>query len=166
MTDAIHSVLLIDYENVGGLVPVRYMDRWLPWLQEGQFDPERRPRLFVERRLYYSNIRMGPRTDAARERMTFVECARPFPKAKNVVDVRLIMDAHEIAMRNPTVAEFVLLSADRDFLPLLERLRQMGHRVVAMRDPLSVEEDVFRRYADLEISKAQLKAAAKYDYSG
>jgi hypothetical protein len=162
MSDAIQSVLMIDYENVGGLVPVKTVERWLAWFEDGQYDPERRPRTFAARRIYYTNIARKPKNEEARQWLTFVECPRPYFGAKNVVDMALILDVAEMAFHDPSINEFVILSRDRDYLPLLGRLRQMGRRTVALAHPDGPGIEVFQQFADIVLTDGQLKSARQY----
>ena len=47
-------------------------------------------------------------------------------KGKNNADIRLVVDAMELLFTKPHITTFVILSADSDFLPLLNRLREQN----------------------------------------
>ncbi len=49
-------------------------------------------------------------------------------KGKNSADIRLVVDAMELLFTKPHITTFVILSADSDFLPLLNRLREQNKR--------------------------------------
>lgn len=49
---------------------------------------------------------------------------------KNAADMRLCVDALELAHTRPDIGTFVLVSGDGDYLPLVQRLRRYGRRVV------------------------------------
>lgn len=54
------------------------------------------------------------------------------PTGKNAADIRLVMDALELALTTPEIGTFVIASGDSDVAPLLHRLRGLGRRVVVV----------------------------------
>ncbi len=54
---------------------------------------------------------------------------------KNAADMRLCVDALELAHTRPEIGTFVLVSGDGDYLPLVQRLRRYGRRVVLVGFP-------------------------------
>ncbi|PDW01991.1 NYN domain-containing protein [Candidatus Viridilinea mediisalina] len=48
---------------------------------------------------------------------------------KNSVDMNLCIDAMKTLFTNPTVGRFVLVTGDRDFIPLVNNIRQQGKEV-------------------------------------
>lgn len=53
-------------------------------------------------------------------------------KGKNSADIRLVVDAMELLFTKPHITTFVILSADSDFLPLLNRLREQNKRTIVV----------------------------------
>jgi len=52
-----------------------------------------------------------------------------FKRCKNAADIQLCLDAMEIMYQMPDIYTFVIVSADQDMLPLLDRLWSKGKRV-------------------------------------
>ncbi|WP_421881104.1 NYN domain-containing protein [Methylibium sp.] len=63
----------------------------------------------------------------------------------NATDLALAIDAVELVLRQP-VDEVVLVSSDRDFAPLIVRLRELGCRVVGFGQHGKTAQDVERDY--------------------
>lgn len=53
-------------------------------------------------------------------------------KGKNSADIRLVVDAMESLFTKPHITTFVIVSADSDFLPLLNRLREQNKRTIVV----------------------------------
>jgi uncharacterized LabA/DUF88 family protein len=51
---------------------------------------------------------------------------------KNSADMRLIIEALSLAYTNETIGEFVILSSDRDYVPLALKLRELGRGVTTV----------------------------------
>lgn len=51
---------------------------------------------------------------------------------KNSADVRLVVEALSIAYQYPDIGTFILVSSDRDYLPLIAKLRELGRTVVGV----------------------------------
>lgn len=59
-----------------------------------------------------------------------VQCGSFGAASKNAADLELTVDALRLADTAPTLATFVIVTADGDFTPLVHRLRELGRRVV------------------------------------
>lgn len=70
--------------------------------------------------IYVPTIFVGP-SDASTDGL---------PRRKNSVDIKLAVDVVEFALLNPTVATFVFVTGDGDFIHLVNTLRTRGKRVV------------------------------------
>lgn len=72
----------------------------------------------------------------------------------NATDLALAIDAVELVLRQP-VDEVVLVSSDRDFAPLIVRLRELGCRVTGFgqhgKSSRDIERDYLRVYDDFEV---------------
>ncbi|MBK1645890.1 hypothetical protein CKO25_14785 [Thiocapsa imhoffii] len=53
-------------------------------------------------------------------------------RGKNSSDIKLVVDAMEVALTKPHLDTFVIVSSDSDFTPLIGKLREHGKRVVVM----------------------------------
>jgi uncharacterized protein (TIGR00288 family) len=74
---------------------------------------------------------------------------------KNAVDVKMAVDAIEMIWRYPEIGTFVIVSGDRDFIPVLKTLRRHGKSVIGIAPAQSTSADFaalcdrFLRYAAL-----------------
>jgi uncharacterized protein (TIGR00288 family) len=59
-------------------------------------------------------------------------------RGKNSSDIKLVVDAMEVALTKPYLDTFVIVSSDSDFTPLIGKLREHGKRVVVM----GIKEDM------------------------
>jgi hypothetical protein len=136
----LRSAIFLDFDNlISGLrdgagpeVALRFADQPELWLERLLGD---RPRRALLRRCYMNPA--GTLEDGEGSRVRFSEFRWSFMAAgfevmdcpkltrlKNAADVRIALDAME-AMLSPLTRydEFILLSTDSDFVPLLQRLR-------------------------------------------
>jgi len=51
---------------------------------------------------------------------------------KNSADIRLVIDALEVAHTNNNIDVFAVVAADRDYLPLFYKLSEMGKDVIGI----------------------------------
>jgi len=51
---------------------------------------------------------------------------------KNSSDIRLIIEALSVAYTNPTIDTFAVVADDRDFVPLFNKLREIGKNVIGI----------------------------------
>ena len=86
--------------------------------------------------------------------------------AKNRADIKLAVDAMELAYSREHVDNFVIVSGDSDFTPLVGKLRELNKRVVGMGNRESSSElliancDEFIFYDDL-VRESQRQAARR-----
>ncbi len=52
--------------------------------------------------------------------------------AKNGADIKLAIDAVELALRNPQIDTFAIVSGDSDFVPLIQKLREYNKKVIGV----------------------------------
>ncbi len=51
---------------------------------------------------------------------------------KNAVDVQVAIDAIECLYANPQISTYILITGDRDFIPVVNSIRRQGKRVIAL----------------------------------
>jgi hypothetical protein len=79
----------------------------------------------------------------------------PYVKSKNSADMWLTVEALSLAYMAPSIGRFVILSSDRDYIPLAQKLRELGKEVIGIGiahevNPLYVKAcDAFCHYSDL-----------------
>ena len=66
---------------------------------------------------------------------------------KNRADIRMAIDAFEIAMTRPQIGTFVIVSGDSDFGPLAAKLREYGRYTIGI-GPRSTTHDLLVRSVD------------------
>jgi uncharacterized LabA/DUF88 family protein len=66
---------------------------------------------------------------------------------KNRADIRMAIDAFEIALNRPQIHTFVIVSGDSDFSPLAAKLREYGRYTIGI-GPRSVTHDLLVRSCD------------------
>lgn len=148
----LRSAIFLDFDNlISGLrdgagpdVALRFAEQPEAWLKPLLED---RPRRALLRRCYMNPA--GALEDGDGQRVRFSEfrwafmaagfevmdCPK-FTRLKNAADLRIALDAME-AMLSPLVRydEFILLSSDSDFVPLLQRLRAADRRTRLVAHP-------------------------------
>lgn len=95
----------------------------------------------------------------------------PGSAIKNSVDIHLVIDAMRTLYNNPNIQVYVLVTGDRDFIPLVNTIRQHGKRVVvigvaeAASSHLAQSADEFVFYHQLadDIVPPEPKAKDVYD---
>src|SRR5712671_837195 len=84
-----------------------------------------------------------------------IEIPKRTQTGKNSADIRLVVDAMDLAWSKPHVDTFVIVSGDSDFSPLVSKLKENGKHVIGLGMPDSTSEllrdncDEFIYYEDL-----------------
>src|SRR6478609_4753266 len=84
-----------------------------------------------------------------------IEIPKRSQTGKNSADIRLVVDAMDLAWSKPHVDTFVIVSGDSDFSPLVSKLKENGKRVIGLgmvdstSDLLRDNWDEFIYYEDL-----------------
>lgn len=95
----------------------------------------------------------GPFHESAIE---LIEIPKRSQTGKNSADIRLVVDAMDLAWSKPHVDTFVIVSGDSDFSPLVSKLKENGKHVIGLgmkgstSDLLRDNCDEFIYYEDLE----------------
>ncbi|HYI38826.1 MAG TPA: NYN domain-containing protein [Allosphingosinicella sp.] len=133
-----HSALFIDYDNVrtelDGYDPAlaaRFSNKPLLWLEALESSMplpagvEAEARRIVSRRCYASPRQINNyRRNFTQTGFEVIDCPPLTTHLKNSADIYIVMDIVDYLQRYPHIEEFIILSADADFVPVLNRLRK------------------------------------------
>jgi len=169
------SALFVDFDNI--YLGLRQLDEdaaeqfaanpahWLAWLEEGMPGmPEGQGQASAQRDILIRKCYLNPR-DFQRYRPFFtrsafsvVDCPSLTSQGKNSADIYMVMDILD-TLNHPThFDEFIILSGDSDFMPVLLRLRAYDRRTAILSagpasaafiaaSDLVISEDVFIEHA-------------------
>jgi uncharacterized protein (TIGR00288 family) len=111
----------------------------------------------VAKKAYADWSRFGMYTAALHEAaIELVEIPRRGMSGKNSADIRLVVDAIDLAYSKDHIDTFVIVSGDSDFSPLVSKLKELGKHVIglgladATSDLLRDNCDEFIYYEDLD----------------
>lgn len=144
----LRSALFVDFDNVYiGLdqedqqAARAFADEpseWLAWMQRlmalpaGITDHEVR-RSILLRRCYLSPRRFGRhRPSFTRAGFDVVDCPALTTRGKNSADIRMVIDIIDALNHETHFDEFIILSSDSDFTPVLSRLRAHDRRTTIL----------------------------------
>jgi uncharacterized LabA/DUF88 family protein len=155
----IKSALYIDFENVK--FQVSELANVVAWLEDGMFDAKRRRRRFLQRRLYLNSQANKHRKGFEEIGFEVIEVER-YGGLHNSADIRIAVDMIEAALLQQRVEEYILLSLDSDFVPLVQKLGARGKRTVVMVDEhKSAAKTAFDLHADATIARRVLTEDAE-----
>lgn len=132
----LYSALFIDYDNVRASldeddpqIGARFSNRplnWLTALESGlALPPDNNGRRIVSRRCYASPHQINSyRRNFTQTGFEVVDCPPLTTHMKNSADIYIVMDVVDYLSRYPHIDEYIILSADADFVPVLNRLRK------------------------------------------
>ncbi len=94
----------------------------------------------------YGNWAQFPRyqADMLRFGIDTIQLFHPGKNAKNGADIALCLDAYADVIRNPNIQNVIIIGGDSDFLPITQRLKALGKRVIGV----GVEKCTNRFYAN------------------
>ncbi|HJZ55551.1 MAG TPA: NYN domain-containing protein, partial [Gemmataceae bacterium] len=111
----------------------------------------------VAKKAYADWSRFGMYTAGLHEAaIELVEIPRRGQSGKNSADIRLVVDAIDLAYSKDHIDTFVIVSGDSDFAPLVSKLKELGKHVIglglvdATSDLLRDNCDEFIYYEDLD----------------
>ncbi len=144
--------IFIDFENLA----LGFQNR------RDRFDIERVLERLVEKgkivakKAYADWSRFGQYTGALHEAaIELIEIPRRAQTGKNSADIRLCVDAMDLAYSKDHIDTFVIVSGDSDFSPLVSKLKELGKHVIGLgmqestSDLLRDNCDEFIYYEDL-----------------
>lgn len=156
----VKSALYIDFENVP--LPPEAIANWLAWLEDGMFEAAGRRRTFLQKRVYWNS-------HAERHRQTFAAhgftpiLVGKYSGLKNGADIRMAMDVVEATYTSSQIDEFLLLTGDSDFVPVLDRLREKSKRAaIVVTEHRPNIHTTYSLHADILIASRRLAEAAQY----
>ena len=181
MQTGIRSALFVDFDNIFINLKRDYgddtarafatsADRWLGWLS--RFNAPELPEDSPEfRRLLLRKCYLNPngaykddngkrisfgryRVDFTRAACEVVDCPSLTQQGKSSTDINMALDIIDaLAQQQPSFDEFIILSGDADFTPVLLRLRHRDRRVIIVTPNLVSQ--AYRAVADIVIETSQ-----------
>jgi hypothetical protein len=163
---AIRAALFIDFDNIfislnrfDSRAAKTFAERptmWLNWLESGRHalldksEDEPIPRRVLVRNCYLNPAAFAnQRAFFTRAAFTVVDCPALTAQGKNSADIVMAMDMLD-AIQHPTCFdEFIILSSDADFTPVLTRLRAHDRLTSVMTN--AVTAAAFRESCDFSI---------------
>src|SRR5437660_10472401 len=110
----------------------------------------------VVKKAYADWSRFAPYTQALHEAaIELIEIPKRMQTGKNSADIRLVVDAIDMAYSKEHIDTFVIVSGDSDFSPLVSKLKENGKHVIGLGAQDSTSEllrdncDEFIYYEDL-----------------
>lgn len=145
--DYVRAAIFVDFDNV--FISMEQVNRraaelfasrphqWLGWFERGQHDeagqddPE--PRRLLVRRCYLNPVAFSRyRSYFTRAAFSVVDCPPLTARGKNSADLYMAIDVVDALRHADRIDEFILLSADADFTPVLLRLREHDRRTTIL----------------------------------
>ena len=137
------SALFVDFDNVYTQLRqvqpaaaerfARQPIEWIRWLTESLeipvgHDPQARRRLLVRRCYLNPNWYQTYRHAFLRAGFEIVDCPPVTAQGKTSTDIHMVLDIVELLAHDTRYDEFIVLSADADFTPVLRKLRRYDRR--------------------------------------
>lgn len=167
------SALFVDFDNVytqlRAVNPVaaerfaRHPVDWLRWLTEdleipSGHDPAARRRVLVRRCYLNPNWYRDYRSAFLRAGFEIVDCPPVTSQGKTSTDIHMVLDSIELLQHETRYDEFIVLSADADFTPVLRKLRRHDRRTTVL--AVGFPSAAYQASADLMIDERQFMALA------
>lgn len=162
-TESTRSALFVDFDNV--YIGLRNLDPhaaerfasdprpWLGWIEEGmpgREDPhlgDLGDRLVLIRRCYLNPVAFAVhRPVFTRAGFSVIDCPPLTAQGKTSTDIHMVMDILDTLRDYAHIREYIVLSGDADFTPVLLRLRAHDRRTVVL--PVGPAAAAFRASAD------------------
>lgn len=170
---AIRSALFVDFDNIytrlseqdeaAAELFARQPLQWISWLEEslpsyGQSEEPTRRRILV-RRCYLNPGAFGRyRPYFIKSAFETVDCPALTTRGKTSADVHMVLDVLELLDHEVKFDEFIIMSADADFTPVLLKLRKWDRRTVVL--AVGSSSPAYRSASDLVIDQDAFLAEA------
>ena len=160
------SALFVDFDNVytqlRQLQPAaaerfaRQPMEWLRWLVDALpippgHDPQARRRLLVRRCYLNPNWYQNYRLAFLRAGFEVSDCPPVTAQGKTSTDIHMVLDIIELLAHETRCDEFIVLSADADFTPVLRKLRRHDRRTTVL--AVGFPSAAYQASADLMIDE-------------
>jgi hypothetical protein len=158
------AALFVDFDNVVSKLASDFAENptaWVRWLEAGGHEPNGRRRRFLIKRVYWNEHNEVYREAFEAAGFEAFACKSEAKSKKSTADMVLALDALEALYGEDRIREFVLLSTDTDFVPLVDRVQDNDRAVVTLVDERDVSSAVYRARADLVITRHALGDAAQ-----
>jgi hypothetical protein len=170
----VRSALFVDFDNVytnlgsspsaAAKIFAAEPDRWLKWMEDdmGHVVPDATQQ--TQRHILLRNCYLNPeafgrfRAPFTRNAFRVVDCPPMTNQGKNSADIYMVLDIIDALQHPTTFDEFILLSADADFTPVMTRLRAYDRRTILLASGPSASS--LRNACDLAIPKEVFLAEA------
>jgi hypothetical protein len=169
MTDARparRAALFVDFDNIylalrdadrrAADAFAQQPDRWLAWFAKGEHgEPSAQDggspgRTILLRRCYLNPHSFGAfRPYFTRAGFSVIDCPALTGRGKNSADIVMVMDLLDALEHKTRFDEFIILSGDADFTPVLLRLRAHDRRTVVVTNALTAAP--YRAAADISV---------------
>lgn len=164
----IKTALFVDFDNIyvglDKLDPeaaqnfATYPARWLSWIEQGMpsrengtTDTTLQKRAILIRRCYLNpKLFYNFRPYFTRSAFSVVDCPPITQRGKNSTDIQMVMDILDLMNHATRFDEFVILSGDSDFTPVLLRLRAHDRRTAIL--TIGPIAPAYRAASDLVVS--------------
>ena len=146
--EPVKAALFVDFDNIYiGLRKIHPKaaekfatdpKRWLAWLEKGMLGQEREVAIGLPRRILLRLCYLNPETfrefrpDFTRSAFRVVDCPPLTGQNKNSTDIHMVMDILDAMRHDTRFEEFIILSGDSDFTPVLLRLRNHDRRTMIL----------------------------------
>ncbi len=160
MFKRIRSALFIDFENMP--LARDSIENWLAWLEDGGFDGNKRRKFLLKRVYWNSGVQKFKSAYEARG-FEVMLCDR-YHGLANSVDVQMAIDIIEATYEYPRIDEYILITRDTDFVPVLKRLREKQKRTAFMVNEAKLNvHTTYHQHADVLIPVRTLEDARRYE---
>ena len=148
-TESLKSALFVDFDNI--YISLKNIDkdaaekfatdpaRWLGWFERGMPNEETEAaaltttRKLLLRRCYINPVSFGKyRAYFTRCAFSIIDCPPLTQQGKNSTDIHMVMDILDTLKHETHFDEFIILSGDTDFMPVLLRLRLYNRLTVIL----------------------------------
>src|SRR2546421_1277846 len=163
----IKTALFVDFDNIYvGLDKIdpeaaqsfaTYPARWLTWIEQGMPSREngagaqQQQRAILIRRCYLNpKLFYNFRPYFTRTAFSVVDCPPITQRGKNSTDIQMVMDILDLLNYPTRFDEFIILSGDSDFTPVLLRLRAHDRRTAIL--TIGPIAPAYRAASDLVVS--------------
>jgi hypothetical protein len=163
----IKTALFVDFDNIYvGLDKIdpeaaqsfaTYPARWLSWIEQGMpsrengTDATLQKRALLIRRCYLNpKLFYNFRPYFTRTAFSVVDCPPITQRGKNSTDIQMVMDILDLLHHPTRFDEFIILSGDSDFTPVLLRLRAHDRRTAIL--TIGPIAPAYRAASDLVVS--------------